>query len=138
MLSGTGRTGITTAVLFCAWTAFAKQCAVCDQKLPDQAYLLKDQVADVKKSVCPECAKLTTVCYLCGLPTRKDYSELPDGRILCARDAKTAVLDEKEALQICREVKKILDGRFFRFIKFPETNVTLKLPRTKHHRAIGL
>jgi hypothetical protein len=89
--------------------------------------LLKDQVSGEKKAICADCAKLKTVCYLCGLPARKDHTELPDGRILCARDATQVVLDEKEALQICREVKKILGRLFFRSTTFPGTNVVFKL-----------
>jgi hypothetical protein len=52
---------------------------------------------------------------------------LPDQRVLCARDARTAVLREEEGLRICREVRDGLDRLFSRFTTFPETNVTVGL-----------
>ena len=48
--------------------------------------------------------------------------QLPDGRYLCARDAKTVVLKADDARQICGQVKDDLDRLFSRFTSFP-TNV---------------
>jgi len=100
---------------------------VCDEKIGKLTYFWDDKVAGGKKTVCEKCSALTTVCYLCGLPAKKEITELSDGRILCARDVKSAVLDDKVAEQIIREVKDGLDRLFSRFITFPETNVTVAL-----------
>jgi hypothetical protein len=109
-----------------AW-AGPEDCSVCGDKIGKLTYFWEDKVAGGKKSVCEKCSALTTVCYLCGLPVKKDLTELPDGRILCARDAKSAVLDDDVAEKIIRDVKDGLDRLFSRFITFPETNVTIAL-----------
>jgi hypothetical protein len=62
-------------------------------------------------------------CFRCGLPVKKDYTELPDGRFLCARDVKNAVLDDDEAKQTILEVQSTLDRLFSRFVTFPATNL---------------
>src|ERR1017187_8938467 len=69
--------------------------------------------------MCSNCMVLPNACFTCGLPVKKDFTELPDGRVLCARDAKTAVLDDNEAKHICSEVKDALDRNFSRFVAFP-------------------
>lgn len=48
--------------------------------------------------------------------------KLPDGRYLCARDAKSVVLNTDDAERICADVKDDLDRLFSRFTSFP-TNV---------------
>jgi len=58
------------------------------------------------------------------MPVRKDYVRLPDGRFLCARDAKQAVLNPSDARSICSEVRDDLDKLFSRFVTFP-TNVAV-------------
>lgn len=116
------------ACLFLAgrvWADFS-HCAVCGEPMPGAIYVWEDKVANEKKGVCEKCSALPT-CYLCGMPTWKDRAELPDGRILCARDSKTVVLDDEEALRICREVKDSLDRQISRFISIPDTNVTLAM-----------
>ncbi len=100
---------------------------MCGEKITKLTYFWEDKVSGSKKTVCEKCSALTTVCYLCGLPAKKDFTELADGRILCVRDVKSAVLDESEADRIIREVKDGLDRLFSRFITFPETNVTTVL-----------
>jgi len=102
-------------------------CVVCGEPLPDSVYLVPDQVAGDKKKICGNCAVITKVCYLCGLPVKRELTELSDGRILCARDAKSVVLDEDEAKRICAETKDALDRHFSRFTSFPETNITITI-----------
>ena len=93
---------------------------------------MPDQVTGEKVQICPDCATLSTVCFICGLPVKTNYTELPDGRILCARDARTAVLNEDDAKRICREAKGSLDRLFSRFLDFPETNVTVVIVDRVH------
>ncbi|MGC3960344.1 MAG: hypothetical protein QM813_21185 [Verrucomicrobiota bacterium] len=57
----------------------------------------------------------------------KDFTSLPDGRMLCKRDVKSVVLNEQEATGICARVKEDLSRLFSRFITLPDTNVTLQL-----------
>lgn len=61
------------------------------------------------------------------MPVLRDFTTLPDGRVICKRDVSTVVLDDKQAAQICKEVKEKLDRQFIRFIEFPDTNVTVEL-----------
>ncbi len=86
-----------------------------------------DQVTHQKIQICSTCVSWPDVCFICGLPVRKDFTRLTDGRFLCARDAATAVLDNEEARRICDEVKDSLDRLFSRFLAFPETNVEIAI-----------
>ena len=69
---------------------------------------------------------IADTCFVCGLPVKKDFVKLSDGRFLCARDAKTAVLDTSEAKRICRQVEDDLDRLFSRFTDFP-TNLDVSI-----------
>lgn len=103
--------------------ARAEKCAVCGQEIiGDTVYIFTDKVTNEKKHLCYDCSMLTDVCFVCGMPVKNDCTRLPDGRILCARDAKNAVLDASEAKHICEEVQDELDRFFSRFTAFP-TNV---------------
>jgi hypothetical protein len=93
-------------------------CAICGQPIVgDTIYLVTDKVTGEKKEACSDCVKLPS-CYICGLPV-KDGTQLPDGRFLCARDAKTVVLAADDARRICAQVKDDLDRLFSRFTEFP-------------------
>jgi len=77
--------------------------------------------------LCGDCLKLPDSCYLCGMPVLKGFTKLPDGRAICERDTRTAVLDDGEATRICERIRSDLDHQFARFIAFPGANVTLEL-----------
>jgi len=97
-------------------------CAICGKPIYGGTIaVVTDKVTGEKKEVCSDCLKLPT-CYICGLPVKEGGLQLPDGRWLCARDAKTVVLKADEIEQICRQVKDDLDRLFSRFTAFP-TNV---------------
>jgi hypothetical protein len=96
-------------------------CDICGQEIHGTIYLMTDKVTGEKKEVCSDCIKLPQ-CSICGLPIKDGGVELPDGRWLCARDAKTVVLKADEVEQICAQVKDDLDRLFARFTAFP-TNV---------------
>ena len=94
-------------------------CAVCNRPITgDTIYLVTDKVTGEKKEVCADCVKLPSCC-ICGLPV-KDGLQLPDGRYLCARDAKTAVVKADDAKRITAQVKDDLDRLFSRFATFPD------------------
>ena len=78
-----------------------------------------------KVLVCSDCIKLP-LCSICGLPVNNNGLALPDGRFLCARDAKTVVLKADDARQICGQVKDDIDRLFSRFTSFP-TNVDVSV-----------
>jgi hypothetical protein len=108
-----------------AWAA--DPCAVCGKEIEEIVTTWEDKVAGVKKRLCVKCTELPNACYLCSLPVLRNYLTLPDGRTLCERDARTVVLADSEAAEICEKVKADLDRQFLRFITFPGTNVTVEL-----------
>ncbi len=111
--------------LFCADHALAQveHCTICKAVLVGKIYLLPDNVSGEKVQICGDCLKLTSVCFMCGLPVKENYKELPDGRFLCARDVKNAVIDDDEARQTVLEVQDTLDRLLSRFITFPSAKL---------------
>ena len=116
---------LSVALFHAPLRAESNRCAVCGGEFGDTIYTVTDKVTREKLEICHTCLTWPDECFICGLPVRKDYVKLPDGRFLCARDAKTAVLDEAEAKRICGEVKEALDRLFSRFLTFPGTNVDI-------------
>jgi len=125
------RTGyfVLAALFFLALGAGARAepCAVCGEEITgDTIYIFTDKVTNEKKHLCYSCSMITDECFLCGMPVKKDFIRLRDGRILCARDARKCVLDPKEAEHICADVSDELDRLFSRFTAFP-TNVDVSV-----------
>jgi Protein DA1 len=94
-------------------------CAICGKPIQGPVYIMTDEVTGEKKLVCSDCIKLPR-CSICGLPVKENFTELPDGRYLCERDAKTVVLKADDAERICAGVKDDLDKLFSRFTSFPD------------------
>ena len=94
-------------------------CAVCGQPIRGTVYIATDKVTNEKKLLCADCVRLPR-CSICGFPVRDDGKQLPDGRYLCARDARTAVVSAAEAERVCARVKDDLDRLFSRFASFPD------------------
>src|SRR5437879_7514676 len=104
-----------------AWTtrvaAMPDRFAICGEEITgDKIYLVTDKVTRERKHACYDCVGWGDVCFVCGLPVRKDYVKLTDGRFLCARDAKQAVLNSDEAKRICAEVRADRDQLLSRFV----------------------
>ncbi len=96
------------------------RCAICGEEIQGEIYLMKDQLTGQTEMVCSNCMMNLPRCYLCGMPIKKgDELQLPDGRYLCARDAKTVVLNADDAERICAQVKDDLDHLYSRFTSFP-------------------
>src|SRR5580692_8246351 len=109
----------TFYVIVIAWVAFAARadvCAICGQEIRGTVYFVTDKVTGEKVEVCSNCINLPR-CFICGLPV-KDGVQLPDGRWLCARDAKDAVLNADDAVRIFYDVHDDLDKLFFRYTSF--------------------
>ena len=115
---------LTVLVVGRAGAVDAGHCAICTKPIERRVYIWEDKLAGDKKNLCEACAVLPA-CYLCGMPTGDDRTRLTDGRVLCARDLKLAVLDNAEAIQICKEIKAALDRHYSRFTLFPDTNVAV-------------
>ena len=117
---------ILFAVLFASivFTVQADNCAICGQPINGEIYLMTDKVTGQQVEVCSNCMQLPK-CFICGLPA-KDGTELPDGRWLCQRDAKTAVLDVDDVRSIFADVHEDLDKMYARFTTFP-TNIDVSV-----------
>ena len=100
---------ITISLAFIAAAVFA-----------DKLYLMTDQVTGEQVTVSAADLQLPR-CFICGLPV-KDGVQLPDGRWLCARDARTAVMDIDSVQRIFDQVHDDLDQQFARYTSFP-TNI---------------
>jgi hypothetical protein len=99
--------------------AWGEICAICNRPIQGTVYVTNDKVTNEKKLICSDCIRLPR-CAICGLPVKEAGLELPDGRYLCARDARTVVLKADDARQICDQVKDDLDRLFSRFTVFPD------------------
>lgn len=103
-------------------------CQACKKEIRgDTIITWTDEVTRTKHYLCTDCPKRYSRCYLCSVPVLKDFTTLPDGRVICKRDFQTVITDEKQAIQICEQVKEDLDRQFVRFMTFPSTNVTIQL-----------
>src|SRR5579862_2524208 len=100
-----------------ALAASADVCAICGEEIRGQTYFVTDRVTGEKVEVCSNCINLPR-CFICGLPV-KDGVQLPDGRWLCARDAKTAVLNSDDIQRTFSDVHDDLDKLFSRYTTFP-------------------
>jgi len=129
-----------SAFLLLAWSqsfvALARDCDVCSETMEGTVFTFTDKVDQDKRWVCETCADLTTMCYRCGVPVLKGYLTLSDGRILCPRDRVGVVMDERDALAICRDVDGTLESMLGRFTTFPATNVQIRLADRVDVRAL--
>jgi DNA-directed RNA polymerase subunit N (RpoN/RPB10) len=121
---------LAIAIVLFAGLVFAagdEVCFVCGNKIEGKYYRMTDRCTEAEVAVCTNCAKLESRCFACGLPVKTDYKQLSDGRYLCARDAKEAVLSDEEAKRVCEETVDELNRQFSRFMTFPTTNVTVSI-----------
>jgi hypothetical protein len=112
------------------WIASAQsydKCAVCQQPLTGQFYLLATPALAAKQPVCESCTKIETLCFGCGLPVKNNFVKMEDGRLLCEKDARTAVLMQPDAQRVFEEAKRDLLRLFSGFGASPNRNVTVHL-----------
>jgi len=105
--------------------AVADICAICGKEIQGTVYVATDKLTGEDKLVCSNCVTLPS-CFICGLPVRSDGAVLPDGRHICARDARSAVLDIAGVERISAGVEDDLDKLFSRYLSFP-TNVDVSV-----------
>ena len=108
----------TIAFVCVARAARADVCAICGQEIHGSFYMMTDRVTGEKVEVCSNCYQLPR-CYICGLPVKDGGTQLPDTRWLCARDAKTAMLNPDDIQHTFSAVQDDLDKMFSRYTSFP-------------------
>jgi hypothetical protein len=111
--------------------ADSDKCSVCGLPITNSVYLVTDMITQEKKIVCGDCLVLPR-CFLCAMPVKDLGAELPDGRVLCVRDSRSAVLTDEEAQRIAHQERDALDRLLWRFLTFPETNLTIALVDRVH------
>lgn len=124
------RAAITTTLLvLVVVTGFAQspKCRVCEKPIEGKYFNVEDRAHGGKAEVCSACAELESRCFACSLPVKSTATKLADGRFLCERDAKEAILENDEARKICLKAREELDRLYWRFLTFPSTNVSLNL-----------
>jgi hypothetical protein len=122
--------GFVLLWLACSTSLFgadAGHCAVCNASFGNVVYTILDKATHEKVFICYSCAISPDECYICGLPVKVNYTKLSDGRFLCERDGRTAIVDADEAQQVSEEVRRKLDRLFSRFLTFPSANVKVAL-----------
>jgi len=122
---------IFACLLVCGLTVLARaeylKCDICGAVITVRYYTMVDRITGITNLVCRDCEALPDRCFTCGLPVKPDAKALPDGRMLCARDAKEAVDSDEEAKHICEEVRIDLNRQLSRFLTFPDTNVMVSI-----------
>ncbi len=104
-------------------------CSTCNQSIDGTVYLFTDKATSQTQVICSNCITLPR-CFICSLPVKPNKGvELSDGRQLCARDGKTAVLTAPEAQRIATEIRDDLDKRFSRYTAFPTNVIVTVLDR---------
>ncbi len=101
-------------------------CISCEEPIRSTVYMMGSPYFETLKAVCAECAENPKYCFTCRLPAKKNL-DLKDGRILCLRDAKTAVLSGDHAKMLFEEVKRDMIIMLRGAETFPQQNVTFDL-----------
>src|SRR5882724_7457647 len=89
---------LCTATL--ALAADPLKCDICGALIHGKYFYREDDAVGGRKIMCLNCEAITDRCFVCGLPVKQGYETLPDGRIVCARDARDEIVSEDEAKQV--------------------------------------
>ena len=101
-------------------------CISCEKWIQTTVYMSASPYHAERKPVCAECVKDPKYCFTCRLPAKKNL-DLKDGRVLCPRDAKTAVLSGDNAKAIFEEVRRDMMVLLRGSKAFPLDNITFGL-----------
>jgi hypothetical protein len=107
---------LASALLTCAQEL---TCDVCGLPIHGRVYKVLDRVDGSTKMICETCEKIDARCFICDLPVKEGFQQLPDGRYICARELRTIIASESDAKTICQGVKNDLDRLLSRFLTLP-------------------
>lgn len=105
------------------------KCDFCGMTVWDVIYKVNDEIALTTKHACKTCSDKPP-CYLCSLPVLTNSPGsvvMNDGRVICPREAATAVLDPGAGLKAAQDVREWMNRAFGRFLEMPDTNCTIEL-----------
>jgi len=128
--SGPNVMRLAVLILFLAQLLHAADdqvCAICGRKLEGMYYRMTDLTTGTPVAICRDCAKLSSTCFVCGLPVLPGGTRLEDGRYLCPRDSQAAVRSTATARTICENLLPAMNRQFGRHLVFPTTNVVVAI-----------
>ena len=123
------------AAFLCWLTAFIvvqaadeyKICVVCQGPMTKTVFLKTSPYLKGKQPICESCMTIEQECFTCGLPVKFKSLDLKDGRHLCERDTKAAVLSDELAKRMFSDVKRDLMAMFAGTGQMPDRNVEVAL-----------
>src|SRR5262245_41450369 len=80
-----------------------------------------------RQPACIACARIEERCFECGLPVKDNFLTLEGGQLLCPRDARHAVLSQRDGERIFEEAKRDLLRLFSGLGVAPNRNITFRL-----------
>jgi hypothetical protein len=101
-------------------------CVSCGEAIKTEILMFASPYHKQRQPVCTPCSSLNKYCFTCRLPAKKGL-DLKDGRVLCQRDAKTAILSGEEAKALFEELKRDMIVTFRGSKAFPDRNITFSL-----------
>ena len=103
-------------------TSKNRDCRVCGKELRSgKAYRFPAGL------VCVECHDLDTRCIHCGLPAKTGFVKTTDGRVICSREKKDAVMEQAQAQAIFKQVRAELWQRLGSAIQLRQSKVSVRL-----------
>ncbi len=112
--------GMSFAVSAAAQNPQAVHCLACD-KGPLTGRYWKSELG----AICEDCHKLERRCWICRHPAAKDYIKTPDGRYICRREAKNAIISQQAVHQTFQRTRNAVKRmtRNYMALKSPKINV---------------
>lgn len=108
------------------------KCAICDQPVPGKFFMVEDKVDGSKKNICPACAELDAWCFVCNVPVKDKFTRLADGRVICSRDLRDAILTDEDMRAAWAATREDLATVFGRFTTFTRIGVSVRLVDKVH------
>lgn len=102
-------------------------CVSCQQPVAGAFYKVRSPAWGEQQTVCAECVKLDTRCFLCNLPVKSNCLRLDDGRLLCPREAAAGIFSPADAARIFESTKRELVRLLAGAGAHPDRNCTLSL-----------
>jgi hypothetical protein len=104
-----------------------KKCAVCQGNINGTFYWMNTPAFADRQPICEACQKITARCFFCKLPVKDNPHKLDDSRVLCDRDFRAGIFDEREALRVFEEAKHDVHRILHGFGVLPDRNITVSL-----------
>ncbi len=106
------------------------RCSICN-KMVTKVFSPQSLATGEKKSICGLCL-VRPQCAVCKLPVKPgEEHQLEDGRLFCAEDFQNGLFNEENIAPVLYETMREMERTFWRFLKFPESNVVISVVGAK-------